>query len=242
MLILYIPFKSNECNDILWRAKSWINNLKLGTKAAIIQHGEKVHLEHLESDAKVYILGHGINQFIYPQFTNYIASTQDEKTAIILPIEEIARRFKKDFYSHQSKNCTIKLYFCSYKDNPEIAQRFEKSIKDLHNIRIDYYVGNINSPQFGDHKYAILYDRFLLRASQSRHSLYHYANKAKEHLAKDIMNSNNNKHKSVKEISKSFFSSKQKRINSFFEKNKEEKSNLYLQNRIDGETLAMEID
>lgn len=146
----------------------------------IIQYGDEEdtlpEVPPEDDELIVYVLGHTTTD---SKFSLYVLSHSVFEKAVKLHISEIATRFKNDLLYYKPHIKKIKLYFCEEQQNMnrEIAQKFKAEIESYENIRLDYYHGEIELPNYKQgetsiHKHAYFENNIRKRASQSRESLF----------------------------------------------------------------------
>lgn len=200
---LYLPFTKDELSDdmikITEEFKTNSTNTEKNQKFEILYHGQ-CDLSRLPKNAKLYVLGHGMNispdkklssllsdpDFKYDRvkhlsFHDWAYSISSKKTAI--SIDNVATRMIADGLL-SAEDIHIKLWFCdmNYKAHG-IAERFIAHLKDSQNTyRVDYYLNNFLSvptmKNHETHKWGYTDKAFTnyTRASSVRESLFNKNN------------------------------------------------------------------
>lgn len=159
--VIYIPFTRDElCEQMVRNIQQFVENSAKNNKHyMVLFHGE-CNLSYLAQNAKIYVLGHGIDirqprkwsvviadenlpyeALKYLPFYDWAYSITAGKKAI--SIDTVARRMIEDGIL-EADHLRIKLFFCDVNNKADIiAKRFLSHFKDSNNtFTIDYYFGH----------------------------------------------------------------------------------------------------
>jgi len=147
---LYIPFTEDENNfQLQMIAMSWrMAAGEKGKKPKLIIHGENQFEEHIESNAVIYVLGHGHKN---SQYVDKVVNTSeaDDTDLTFLNMQTVADRLKADGVE-AATNAKIKLFFCNEQGaNYYLALAFINALGPgfgKSQTRIDFYHTIVSTP------------------------------------------------------------------------------------------------
>ncbi|WP_419418590.1 hypothetical protein ACNVED_08475 [Legionella sp. D16C41] len=150
MIILYIPFKWEDCLfDLCFKAEKWREIYKSRNKDVKVLYYDsqssngqtEIKQALAKGNCQIYILGHGINNAKLE-----VCNGSDLNSSYqTLPIKTLGERFRKDLLIPQfHKSNTIKLFFCDEYCKADKARRmaiaFRESLgQEYRNLDIKYY-------------------------------------------------------------------------------------------------------